>query len=156
VRRLVGAVLVLAGLAGAGATLLVRPASRTVVASAPPTAEIRSLVAEIVDARRSGGADVAARLDPTVLKIYGEDQCRKVIEKDRDREYAFTVGAIIGPGRWTYSADGNSFYVYEAYEVEGNQQQHGKYSPAKIHVAKLRGKLVWFTDCGTPKSTATS
>jgi hypothetical protein len=151
VRRLIGVLCVAAGLASLGVGLA-RATTRSERDALPVSErEVAAFTEGVADGFRTGEADELVRtLHPSVRELYGAGRCRAIFARATDREYRLDAQSVRGPGRWVWQADGRRFSVEWAYEVLARRTSSRGSADIAVHVAYFDGRLVWFSDCGSP------
>ena len=91
------------------------------------------------------------RLHPFVLERYGETACRAYLGGLSTPAFNIEPLAVVGTGTWDWTTDGLTRAVPGATTVRVRATQDGNaYSETESHVVVQAGKVLWFTDCGTP------
>lgn len=98
------------------------------------------------------GDTLFARLDPAVIDVYGDAQCRTFVAGLQQPELEFEVLEVHDPAPWDFGErDDLAVPIDGAIQVDlvaiiGGQR--GQVTEA--HVRYAGAELRWFTDCGTP------
>src|SRR5437879_2434639 len=126
-KRLIGLALLVVGilvaLVGAAETMA---QSRRTSSAGPTRREAAKFLDDVAGDIRAGNVDaVLASLHPGVVAAYGENACRNHLANVKDPSVAFEIRGVRGPGVWRWSADGSSFLVASAFEVDARRTMNG-------------------------------
>jgi hypothetical protein len=155
---IVGAIVTVAGIAGAAAdwgssskaVVTVKPVSTIAPAAARPPESPLAFVARLNAAiKNHDAAFLYGRLHPAVIERYGETQCRTFVPQLNDR-YA-TVGSGSQPAPYAYTSDGKTTEVPNVVSVPVRIiAPDGTVTSSTLHTAQVNGTYRYFVDCGTP------
>jgi hypothetical protein len=121
-------------------------------AEASPEAETpEEFLADLATALQEADARfLFERLNPAVLDVYGEDQCRTHTRGLQDPSSAFDIVRISDLEPYDYDPDGLTVTIPEAYTVTADITGTQGTNRGQVHVAPDDGLITWFTDCGDP------
>jgi hypothetical protein len=113
--------------------------------------EVRKFLNELDSAVRSGNVDLRlARLHPTVIARYGEQQCRDFLASQQDATRRDKVKKVGKPESFEYATDNQSGTIADSLPVQVQETIKGKKRERNIHLARVNGQLTYFIDCGQP------
>jgi hypothetical protein len=124
----------------------------TTLAAESPAAFFAAFAAAI---RGRDTAFLVARLHPTVLERYSETACRTQLATIDQPRFDNTVVSVSGPAAWAWETDGLSRTLPDTLTVRVRSTLDGQsFTEQDAHVIVAAGKVLWFTDCGTPVAGA--
>lgn len=126
------------------------PTSSTVApATEPPQQFLTALAAAIASGDSTFRYD---RLNPAVIKRFGEPACRAYVASGApDRTAAFTVLKVSEPANYDWTTDGLTTTVPNTLTVTVRRTSNGQQSQADVHITEVDGKFTYYADCGTPQ-----
>lgn len=136
------------------ATTTTEATTTTTTTEAPVPAETpEELFAVLEAAFQTGDGDTLfARLDPAVLDVYGEVQCRSYADGLERPDLEFEVVEVHAPAPWDFGErDDLAVPIEDAIQVDVVQVVGGERSSVtEAHLRYAGDELRWFTDCGDP------
>jgi len=94
-------------------------------------------------------------LHPVVFEKYGPEACAFYLNGVVDPSFQIEILEVRGPGVWFYSRDNFSHPIENTYTTVIDRSYQGQTIMTEMHLTYLDGQVHWFTDCGTPLTTAT-
>lgn len=92
-------------------------------------------------------------LDPFVVELYGQKQCRRHVAGLRNPDRTIEPADAKGLRPFDFEADGVTERFPETYSVKVRVSDEGENTEQELHFNTAEGYLTWFTDCGDPVSS---